>query len=109
MITRGRRVRERDSLGVWNWHVHTAIFKIDNQQRPVVKKFFFNLGNFLGGSVVKNLSPNAGVVGLILGMGTKVPYATGQLSIGITTTEPAHLRAWAPKLKEPVYCKKDLA
>ena len=21
-------------LGVWDWHVHTAIFKIDNQQGP---------------------------------------------------------------------------
>ena len=43
--------------------------------------------------MVKNLSSNAGVVGLILGRGTKVPYATGKLSIGIMTTEPAHSRA----------------
>ena len=43
--------------------------------------------------MVKNLSPSAGVVGMILGTGTKVPYATGQLSIGIATTEPAHSRA----------------
>ena len=27
---------ERDSLGVWNEHVHTAIFKMDKQQGPVV-------------------------------------------------------------------------
>ena len=26
----------RDRLGVWDWHVHTAIFKIDNQQGPTV-------------------------------------------------------------------------
>ena len=26
----------RDSLGVWDWHVHTAIFKMDNQQGPTV-------------------------------------------------------------------------
>ena len=26
----------RDRLGVWDWQVHTAIFKIDNQQRPTV-------------------------------------------------------------------------
>ena len=23
----------RDRLGVWDWHVHTAVFKIDNQQK----------------------------------------------------------------------------
>ena len=23
-------------IGVWNWHVHTVIFKIDNQQGPTV-------------------------------------------------------------------------
>ena len=27
----------KDSLGVWDGHVHTAIFKIDNQQGPDVK------------------------------------------------------------------------
>ena len=26
----------RGRLGVWDWHVHTAIFKIDNQQGPIV-------------------------------------------------------------------------
>ena len=26
----------RDRLGIWDWHVHTAIFKIDNQQGPTV-------------------------------------------------------------------------
>ena len=24
-------------LGVWDWHVHTAIFKTDNQQGPAVE------------------------------------------------------------------------
>ena len=28
----GQRVGERNRLGVWDWHVHTAIIKIDNQQ-----------------------------------------------------------------------------
>ena len=32
----GRRVSGRDRLGVWGWHVHTAIFKVDNQQGPTV-------------------------------------------------------------------------
>ena len=26
----------RDRLGIWNWHVHTDIFKIYNQQGPTV-------------------------------------------------------------------------
>ena len=26
----------RDRLGVWDWHVHTTIFKIDNPQGPTV-------------------------------------------------------------------------
>ena len=32
MVTGGGR----DRLGVWDWHVHTAIFKIDDQQGPTV-------------------------------------------------------------------------
>ena len=36
--------------------------------------------HFLGGSVVKNLSCNAGDEGLIPGWGTKIPCASGQLS-----------------------------
>ena len=27
---------EKDRLGVWDRHVHTAIFKINNQQQPTV-------------------------------------------------------------------------
>ena len=26
------KVGSRDKLGVWDWHIHTTIFKIDNQQ-----------------------------------------------------------------------------
>ena len=26
--------------GVWDWHVHTAISKIDNQKGPTVKQIF---------------------------------------------------------------------
>ena len=32
----GRRVGGRDRVGVWDWHVHTAVFKIDNQKGPTV-------------------------------------------------------------------------
>lgn len=31
----GRVVRERDGLGVLDWYVHTAIFKVHNQQGPM--------------------------------------------------------------------------
>ena len=33
----GRRMRGRESQGVWNGHVHTAIFGMDNQQGPTVQ------------------------------------------------------------------------
>ena len=32
------RMGGRDRLEVWDWHVHTAIFKTDNQQGPTVNK-----------------------------------------------------------------------
>ena len=27
---------ERDSWGVWEGHVHSAVFKMDNQQGPII-------------------------------------------------------------------------
>ena len=41
--------------------------------------------NFRGGPVVKNLPCNAGDVGLIPGLGTKIQHAAGQLSLCPTT------------------------
>ena len=35
MVPEGEE-RGRDSQGVWDGHVHTAIFNIDNQQGPIV-------------------------------------------------------------------------
>ena len=46
-------------------------------------------GAFPGGPVVKNLPSNAGDAGLIPGGGTNILQATGQLSLQVTTTEPA--------------------
>ena len=37
MVTRGGRMGGRDNQGVWDRHVHTAIFKMDNQQGPTVE------------------------------------------------------------------------
>ena len=41
--------------------------------------------------MVKNLPYNAGDVGSIPGQGSKIPHATGQLSLHATTTELTHL------------------
>ena len=47
--------------------------------------------DFSGGPVVKNLPSNAGDVGLISGLGTKIPHTVGQLNTRVTTREqPAH-------------------
>ena len=43
--------------------------------------------DFPGGPVVKNPPSSSGDVGLIPGRGTKIPHATGQLSLSTTTTE----------------------
>ena len=32
----GERMGERDSQAVWEGHIHTAVFKMDNQQGPTV-------------------------------------------------------------------------
>ena len=55
MVTRGN-IRGRDSSGVWDWHVHIARFKIDNQQ---------GTGGFSGGSDSKESACSAGDLGLI--------------------------------------------
>ena len=44
-------------------------------------------GDFPGGPVVESLPCNAGDVGLILGQGTRVPHAVGQLSPCTAITE----------------------
>ena len=33
----GVRTQERDRLGVWTGHAHTAMFKMDDQQGPTVQ------------------------------------------------------------------------
>ena len=40
--------------------------------------------------MVKNLSCNAGDTGLILGLGTKIPDASWQLSLSVAATEPTY-------------------
>ena len=47
--------------------------------------------DFPGGPVVKNPPSNAVEMGSILGRGTKIPHAVGQLSPRATTTEHVSL------------------
>ena len=48
-----------------------------------------SVGDFSGGPIVKNPPLNAGDMGLILGWGTRIPRAMGQLTLHATlTTEP---------------------
>ena len=52
--------------------------------------------DFTGGPVVKNPPCNAGDAGSTPGRGTKVPHAVEQLSLSVTTTEPACSGAQVP-------------
>lgn len=82
--------------------------------------------DFSGGLVVKNSPSNAGELGSNPSGGTKIPHATGQLSLGTISTELACSRAHVPQLerptepachswslcattKEPAWCNKDPA
>ena len=57
------------------------------------------LGDFLGGPVVKNLPSNAGDMGLIPSLGTKIPPAMGQPSLCATTRENCEPNKQSPVLK----------
>ena len=50
--------------------------------------------------MVKSLSVNEGNMGSILGLGTRIPHAAGQLRLR-ATIEPACPRACAPQEKPP--------
>ena len=58
-------------------------------------------GDFPGSPVVKNLLSSAGDMGSILGWGTEIPHAMGQLSPCATTTESMHSTARVPQLEKP--------
>ena len=67
------------------------------------KKKLKKEGDFPGGPVVKNPPSNARDAGSIPGQGTKIPHATGQLSLRATTAEFMHLneRAHLPQTTKP--------
>ena len=64
--------------------------------------------DFPGGPVVKKLPSSAGDTGLIPGQGTKIPHATGQLSLWVATTEPAGSGAHAPQLKRGLHATTEI-
>ena len=70
----------------------TFLLPLTGQQATVSFRIFLfknmKTWDFPGGPVVKDLPSNAGDVGSIPGWGTKIPHATGQLSLCATTTEP---------------------
>ena len=61
--------------------------------------------DFAGGPVVENPPSNARDAGSIPGRGTKIPHATGQLSLRATTTELVRLneRACMPQTTGPMH------
>ena len=81
----------------------------DNVDRPITRSKIESvikkkkIRDFPGGPVAKNPPSNAGDRGLIPGQGTKIPHATGQLSLRVTTTELMYLneRAHVLQTTEP--------
>ena len=61
-------------------------------------------GDFIGGPVVKNMSSNAAVIGLLPGQGTKLSPALGQLK-----TLLLQLERMCSTKRRPTHCNKDLA
>ena len=62
--------------------------------------------DFPGGPVVKNPPSNAGDKGSVPGWGTKIPHATGQLSLCATTREAHTLQLLSPCTLQPVLPSK---
>ena len=58
----------------------------------VISSLFKIFSDFPGGPVVKNLPSSAGDMHSIPGQGTKIPRATGQLSLHSTTREACVLQ-----------------
>ena len=61
-----------------------------------------DLRDLPGGPVVKNLPCNVGDSGSVLGQGTRIPHATGQLSPRATTRESMHRNKGPSKLQRTV-------
>ena len=62
-------------------------------------------GVFPAAPVVKNPPPNAGDTGSIRGWGTKIPHATGLISLHATATVFMNLRACALQQEKPPQCE----
>ena len=62
--------------------------------------------DFLGGSEVENLPSNAGDLGSIPAWRTKIPQASGQLSLGTTAREGLHVTRKSLHATMKTQCKK---
>ena len=85
-------------------HLHCGDSKIKTQGINVICSRFKLceqqgdwLGDFPGGSVVKNLTANAGDIGSIPGLGTEIPCPSGKSSLNAATTKPMCPRTWATR------------
>ena len=65
---------------------------------------FLQIGDFIGGPVVKNLPCNAGDMGSVSGRGSEIPQAVEQRGLSIATTEPAHNWSLCTAMKDPAWC-----
>ena len=79
-------------------------YKIKSPQQK--SRYKSECRDFLGGPVVKNPPSSAGDAGSIPGQGTKIPYATGQLSSRTTSTELTRLQRENPRARVPA-CRKN--
>ena len=81
-----------ESITHTSTHPNTVSFRLSKKREGVfchIERNHLNCRkrNFLGGPVVKNSPFNAGDTCSILGWGTKIPHATGQLSPSATIEE----------------------
>ena len=99
----------------WECKLVQLLWRIWSFLKQLKSIFYFYHWYFPGDSVVKNLPASAGYMGSIPGLGTKIPNATGQLSLWATTTEPVLTHnwrkplchnSWSPRALEPVSCNK---
>ena len=103
-------LRNPTDRGTWRATVHSVIKGSDMTEHACQQDFFPQTCSktnspqrgFPGGPVVTNSPFNAGDLGLIPGLGTKISHATGQLSPH-ASTELAHSKARVLQLEKSLH------
>ena len=100
----------------WEYKLVQLVWRVWSFLKQLKSIFHFDHWYFPGDPVVKNLLASAEDMGLIPGLGTKIPNATGQLSLWATTAEsvlteqlerkPVCHNSWSSCALEPVSCNK---